>query len=247
MIVSPVPGRLSPLHICTMAPGPPSQTAIPRHRDLGKAIWIFMGILSSWQSEMSFLETTLTETEYRRAQKFYFKKDRRLYTLAHGLLRLILGRITGIPPSRVPIEISRGGKPHIADRFPLDFNLSHSDGAVALALSTRGKVGIDIERIRPIHGIEDIIHAHFHTREVLQFHNLSSGETTNDFFRIWTQKEAVLKATGMGFSCPMNRFTVRKNGGDFNLSHGDIHHRGTTFMFLPIPGYCGAAARIIDR
>ena len=127
--ITPNPDVSSPLHIYTMSPYSTNKIAIPRYENMGNKIWIFTANFPPWQHKIQFLKPMLTKTEFKRSQKFYFEKDRSLYILAHGLLRLVLGRLTGLEPPRVPIKIAPGGKPYMPPFLglsSLNFNLSHS-------------------------------------------------------------------------------------------------------------------------
>ncbi len=85
------------------------------------------------------------------------------------------------------ISSDENGKPFIIGRPDIFVSLSHSNGAVAAAVSDR-PIGIDIERIRPV------------SQKLKSRVYKKIPETDEDFFRVWTVKEAYLKATGIKFS-----------------------------------------------
>ena len=86
----------------------------------------------------------------------------------------------------------------------MDFNISHSGAYVVCALCTAGRVGIDIEEIRPI-DIQDFIAQM--TRN--QWESLRASKNRLEaFFSLWTQKEAVIKADGRGIAIPLNEIIV---------------------------------------
>ncbi|MCK5519516.1 MAG: 4'-phosphopantetheinyl transferase superfamily protein [Candidatus Marinimicrobia bacterium] len=90
------------------------------------------------------------------------------------------------------------GKPYL-DNYPdIHFNLSHSGNAIALLFSQK-PCGIDIENLKKRHSEEKLVKRFFHKDEVDRyFEATSEKERTNYFFRIWTLKEAYLKAIGTG-------------------------------------------------
>jgi 4'-phosphopantetheinyl transferase len=98
------------------------------------------------------------------------------------------------------IEYSKLGKPYFKTTdSTLDFNISHSGDIVICVVSNSCKVGIDIEKVKPIeiYNFKD----HFSKNEWD-----SLEETTNPldlFYSYWTQKEAILKANGYGISVPL--------------------------------------------
>lgn len=120
--------------------------------------------------------------------------DRKLFVLAHSLMRDVLGRyLDG------PVVIDRGthGKPHLVDGGDdLEFNLSYSEDLVVCAVSWDGPVGVDVEAVRPVDGLMDIAR-HFFTEAEYHALQANTGRARLDlFYRLWTFKEASLKAHG---------------------------------------------------
>lgn len=78
----------------------------------------------------------------------------------------------------------------------IDFSIAHSGNIVGCALSTKGTIGLDIEKIQVIN-----IDNFKHILNLEDQHFLSKSNNINkDFFKIWTIKEAVSKADGRGLS-----------------------------------------------
>ena len=90
----------------------------------------------------------LSPDERSRHSRFVFARDRRDYAAAHALLRQSLSRYADITPIRW--RFREGGKPSLVvdDGAPsLSFNLSHTHGIVACAISGGSDVGIDVEAV----------------------------------------------------------------------------------------------------
>ena len=87
------------------------------------------------------------------------------------------------------------------------FNLSHSGDLAALAISQTGPVGIDIEAIRPVEAL-DLAGRFFAVAEQAALIALPEGERLAGFFRLWTAKEAIVKAIGCGLSRDPRSFDV---------------------------------------
>lgn len=122
---------------------------------------------------------------YRRRQRLLrTREDKQLQVLcAYGALHLALQRqydFYGFPP----IAIASEGKPYFPDYPSIQFNLSHTDGAVVCALSET-PVGVDLERSRPPAG--NILH-YYHVTE------------SSDFWEMWVHREAIAKYHGHGFA-----------------------------------------------
>lgn len=152
---------------------------------------------------------TLNPEESARARRFVFSKDRDRYVRAHCGLRRLLSAYTGMAAAQLAFSNNAYGKPQIqADRNPqtIRFNLSHSDGLAALAVSREYELGIDIERIRPIDA--EVAKHHFSPSEQLALRNLPADQWLNGFYRCWTSKEALLKGEGLGLNLTLNAFDV---------------------------------------
>jgi len=76
----------------------------------------------------------------------------------------------------------------------VDFNISHSGNLVVCAGIMNGKVGVDIEQLRDI-DIEQLKDEFCEAEWVRILNHASPG---SESYRLWTRKEAVLKATGKG-------------------------------------------------
>src|SRR6185436_10109787 len=106
----------------------------------------------------------------------------------------------GLAPCEVPITVTESGKPVVSK--DLHFNVSHSGDLIALAVCTERAVGIDVERRRHVARVDALIGRWLtasEQREVTRL--LHGGASESDaFLRIWSAKEARLKALGVGIS-----------------------------------------------
>ena len=107
------------------------------------------------------------------------------------------------------LQVSPYGKPFI-EGGP-EFNISHSDNIVVLALAGNHPIGIDIEKIRCI-DINDFSKELPET--AILYDQYDVDEANHLFFDCWTKKEAVLKAKGTGLSAPLKQ-VVLNNGSAF--------------------------------
>jgi 4'-phosphopantetheinyl transferase len=100
------------------------------------------------------------------------------------------------------------GKPTLHDGR-LSFNLSHS-GAVAIVAVAPGEVdlGIDVEHVRPMANMEKLVGRFFSPLERTALSSQPLERREAAFFRLWTRKEAFIKATGKGLTRPLDSFTV---------------------------------------
>ena len=133
----------------------------------------------------------------RRSRLFRYRRlEDQVRCLAAGLmLRSVFGKeaAASIPPSGT-------GKPVLPDG-PC-FNLSHSGDKVVLA-EDDWDVGVDVEQIAPWSW--QVAKKVFTSRELAWLRNQSSEAA---FYRLWTGKEAIMKALGLGFQLPPECFEI---------------------------------------
>lgn len=157
------------------------------------------------------LRAILTADERERADRFHFHHDATRWTVARATLRSILGETLGVEPRHVRFVHGERGKPELAEPFArsgLRFNLSHSAGLALCALTGKRRIGVDIERVRPLADLEQIADRTFSPREREAIRRLAPEFRHEAFFNCWTRKEAYIKAIGEGLAHPLDRFSV---------------------------------------
>ena len=100
------------------------------------------------------------------------------------------------------------GKLHLQHN-PTFFNLTHSGEYIAFCISDEGPVGIDIEHIKKLKNNLLAIAKRYFTQA--EYHALEQSDTKQQkslFYKIWTLKEAALKATGLGISAGLDRLNA---------------------------------------
>ena len=147
-------------------------------------------------------ENTLSAPERRRADQFRFERDRRRFIVRRGVLRSLLSQYLNMPASDVTLTAGPLGKPALAlpeRHADLRFNYSHSNGLAVYAFAVRQEVGVDIERIRPVAEMDEIAQSILTAKERLSLDH-AADYRLEQFFHLWTAKEAVLKTTGEGLT-----------------------------------------------
>lgn len=193
------------------------------------------------------LSALLSREERERADRFVRSQDALRYRAGRGRLRELLARYVGAAPQDLVLGTGPSGKPHVvAPSVHLHFNLTHSDGLAALAVSPEAEVGLDIERIRPL--CEGELDGNFSRREQGALAQLSGDERLYAFYRCWTRKEAFVKAHGAGLSVPLQSFDVSLTAQEdrgllVRLDHGIGSLDAWEVVNLDVaPGFCGALA-----
>ena len=145
--------------------------------------------------------------------------------LAAGLLYSYALADCGISADNEPVCILPAGKPIFSGRNDVYFSISHSGGWAACAIGSV-PLGVDIQSERPI---KDTMLRRFHPEEQAYYAGLSDEEKQHAFFRLWTRKEAWVKAKSAGHMLTLDECSVLHDFG------------GVLFKeFAPTQGLCGA-------
>jgi len=170
-------------------------------------IW-YAGPLQTAFDEPAFRKL-LSVDELARMMRFRFVDDRRNFLFGRGMLRTLLASYLGASPAELLFAYSAHGKPGLATSSGgFEFNLSHSNGTLLIAISQRRKIGVDIEKIRHDIEINEIAGRFFSPAERQVLDQTFDHSLPDAFFRCWTRKEAWLKARGDGLSFPLSAFDV---------------------------------------
>jgi len=155
------------------------------------------------------VESILDAAERERARRFRFERDCRHYWAAHALKRVMLSVSTGgaIAPRAWAFDTGPHGRPAVVGGAGAHFNLSHCDGLVACAVSRAGEPGIDVENLdRALPS--DVAETCLAADEAKWLNDLPPTARQAGFLRLWTLKEAYIKATGLGLSQPLDAFAI---------------------------------------
>jgi 4'-phosphopantetheinyl transferase len=122
------------------------------------------------------------------------------------VLRETLGEYFGCHPGDLVFDRGTYGKPRLAMRieYPFSFNLSHSDRYTLVAYGNCSSIGADVEVIGGLAHTDGLADAILSREEAARF----SSPDSEWLVRIWTVKEAILKATGEGLSRSMKDVRV---------------------------------------
>ncbi|KTC88612.1 4'-phosphopantetheinyl transferase superfamily protein [Fluoribacter dumoffii] len=149
----------------------------------------------------------LNSEEQARAERFYFSKHKRRFSTARATLRIILSNYLNTPPEQLEFTYNAHGKPEVINAAKLQFNISHTGDLALLAVGKGFPLGVDIEKFsaRPYAGIAENL---FSEKEYEEFMKVPPALKPAVFFHVWAQKEAFIKACGLGLSYPTKLFSV---------------------------------------
>jgi 4'-phosphopantetheinyl transferase len=139
------------------------------------------------------------------------------------LLRKILGSYLRIDPGELRFKQGANGKPALQEidgRPNLHFNLSHSGGLGLFAFSYKHELGVDLECIRHVPEMEQIVERFYPPGDKDLFRAASQDQKRKTFFDCWTRREALVKASGEGLSDHFADFDlVPERPGNSNFSY----------------------------
>ncbi|UPG96438.1 4'-phosphopantetheinyl transferase family protein [Luteibacter aegosomatissinici] len=139
----------------------------------------------------------LDARERERAARFKFEADRATYTVAHAAWRVAIGLCLGMPAKKIPLTFTPEGQPRLYGHA-LSTSLSHSRSMVALAMCHAETIGVDIETVPLKVNLEELMPTFCTPQEITAIEALPSYDRAHELLRLWTRKEALLKAFGVG-------------------------------------------------
>jgi 4'-phosphopantetheinyl transferase len=158
----------------------------------------------------------LTGAEFEHISYYKFLKDQNSYIVSRGLLRILLTSYLQISSDELTLLKHRKGKPYQIHDPSLFFNISNSGDCCIFAFSKNGEVGIDIEKIRPLNDLDELIERNFTPNEQIYI-NKNSTDRQSRFFKFWTLKESFLKAIGEGMRLVPDKIEFFSDNGDYKL------------------------------
>ena len=177
----------------------------------------------------------LSPSEQAQAARFLHGVDRDAYVAAHGLLRLRLAVHLGRAARDLSFADEPGGRPRLTDAPRTGFSLSHTRGLVAVAVCDGADIGVDAEADSALPPGQGTLHP----EEERALAALPSPAPA--FARLWTRKEAVAKALGLGLRLPFAGFDARAARVDPGPGLPQVRVESHV-----VPGYALAVAVVAD-
>jgi 4'-phosphopantetheinyl transferase len=196
---------------------------------LGRAERYTASQIVSWRS-------VLSREEQMREDAFHGEEHSRDYIVAHVALRTVLGGRLGVSPAKVEFadgsfhsngmhgqaagrikpslqfsgaSVASSGLQELSGHeLDLRFNLSHTRGAALIAVARGRELGVDIEQERPMADLEAMAASVMSHGELGGWLAIPEEDQERAFYRLWTRKEAYLKAIGLGLFRSLQEVTV---------------------------------------
>jgi len=172
--------------------------------------------LDELRSKLNEYLAMLDPVEAARADRFRQEHDRERFILGHGFMRETIAARVDEDPALIRFARGAFGKPYIEGRI-LRFNFSDTKDAVLIGMSNGDELGVDLETLSRTLDHEAVSGHYFTQEEDSDIRSAPDGKRR--FLELWTRKEAVLKASGVGIMDDLRALRV-----DANLNHTTISH-----------------------
>lgn len=145
----------------------------------------------------------LSPYELQVYKSYRFEKDQHTYLVAHALIRAALSRCCDVHPAGWTFQKNAHQKPYISEPTnarDLHFNISHTNGMVAAAITRIGPVGVDVESLSREKIENEVAQEVLSELEYRDYMQQSDTAQHTRLLQYWTLKEAYVKATGRGIT-----------------------------------------------
>lgn len=160
---------------------------------------VWQGRLSLSADTLARLASRLSDDETLKAQAFKFPTLGDRYIAARGMLRETLAGYLAVDPAVLKFVSGPYGKPALLDEA-LHFNISHTADSLLIAVANFADIGIDMEAIKLRRNFDSLAERCFSDREYQGWCELPVELQAEAFYRLWTKKEAFVKAVGRGIA-----------------------------------------------
>ena len=177
-----------------------------------------------------FSEICVSEEERSRGDLMSSTATRLGFLAGRRLVRNVLSQWLSMDPASLPILLSPEGRPYLARDFCPCFSISHSGEFVVVAFSG-ADIGADLELERPLDRMA--LSSRFFSAEEARL--VREKESDQTFFKLWTCREAAIKADGRGL------------GRLLSLTKVQVEHQNEEFLNVEIGSELWSVAhRVID-
>lgn len=196
-------------------------------RKVGAAEILYVELAPHSKNE-AVASTLLSDGERRRADRFLYPGPRRRYILLRAALRYLLCDRLGCDNDALSFPRAERGKPYaVVDGSPasIQFNVSDSGNHGLIAIAPVGSVGVDVEERSVNRDLDGLAEMVFDADEQASMLTVSGEQKVERFYRLWTAKEALVKALGAGLYLDVSTFQAPlallrgSTGAEFRFPH----------------------------
>jgi phosphopantetheinyl transferase len=148
------------------------------------------------------LADILSQDELARAAGYRAAADRHAFALRRAALCILIGGRLACDPKAVRFSCNAFGRRQLAwprPHRPFSFSMARTSNLALIEIGAGESIGVDVERVRDDIDFVDAGRIVFAATEMAWLADGNSTQSADRFFRLWTCKEAYLKALGFGF------------------------------------------------
>jgi len=148
------------------------------------------------------------DRERSRYHGFHRQNPQEQFLFSRIFLRHVLSKKTEIPQENLTFTYSPAGKPELEYKDSLFVNWTHSQSRFILGITNAGKLGVDMEYLKPLRNVEALVARFFTAQENDLFLSLPDEQKLSAFFLMWTLKESALKAFAGSIAANLNDLRI---------------------------------------
>ncbi|MGC1630553.1 MAG: 4'-phosphopantetheinyl transferase superfamily protein [Gelidibacter sp.] len=195
--------------------------------------------LSEYQELVPDLIHFLSTSEHHRANRYHFEKDKNRFVICRALLKFLLAEHLDLEIAQILLDIDSNKKPYFAAHPSVFFNVSHA-GDYALIAITKSPIGVDIEYVNKSFDYKEILPNICSITEIDEVNQ--STDKPLSFYKLWTRKEAIVKAIGKGIDDDLPKIPVTDGFHSVTSALVCGYKKITIFSFNVDYDYVGAIA-----
>ncbi len=171
--------------------------------------------VSSNLNFINHFENILSDDEQAKALRFHQQKDQQRFLISRIVLCKLIASYSNLVPDEIKFAEGLNKKPFAenVNLSDLHFNISHSGDIILIAISN-SEIGVDVEKVDNNFSYEEILPRNFSDEEIRFI------KKPEDFYLLWTRKEALLKATAKGLDDDLP--LVPSLDGTHHINHGEL-------------------------
>lgn len=212
-------------------------------------LWLLPGVPAGHGCPAGWART-LSPEEWARSRRQARPDDQQFSLICAGFRRAVLGQVLGLPPGELRWAAPPGapGKPRLAPDqarrggHAWHWNLAHAGRHVLLGVRDGREIGVDLETDWPAATWREVTPLVFSADERRQLPG-------HPVARLWTAKEAYLKACGQGFGVDPTAVSVRLHAQAIEV-HAPAPGDDRSWwgrVLPPLPGSPGVTAALVTE
>ncbi len=182
-----------------------AMTLEPQQIDL----WVTQPNAINNQTLLKRYSELMSKSELIKQQRYLQSGHRHDALITRAFIRSILSKYTSIAAHELEFKTGPKGKPElIQSNNNLQFNISHSQNFITVAVTLGQDIGVDVEDTQRQLDFSNLAKRNFSESENTALGLISQDKQKQRFFDYWTVKESYIKACGEGLSVPLDQFSV---------------------------------------